>query len=100
MCCIQACFAAGGAWSGGGSAPGGCLVLGGSALGGCLVETPQTATAAGGTHPMECILVLVILLTILYEIFIFMAIKIECSCFHWYVGKTQCKLYLEFNNIV
>ena len=46
-----------------GSAPWGCLVLGGvcsrevpgprgvSAPGGCLVETPPTATAAGGTHP-------------------------------------------------
>ena len=30
---------------------GGCLVPGGSGLGGCLVETPRTATAAGGTHP-------------------------------------------------
>ena len=36
---------------------GGCLVPGGvpgpggSGPGGCLVETPQTATAAGGTHP-------------------------------------------------
>ena len=30
----------GGVWSGG------CLLQGG-----CLMETPQTATAAGGTHP-------------------------------------------------
>ena len=30
---------------------GGCLVLGGLGPGGCLVETPRTATAAGGTHP-------------------------------------------------
>ena len=37
---------------------GGCLVLGGLVPGGscsgrgvCLVETPRTATAAGGTHP-------------------------------------------------
>ena len=32
---------------------GGCLLLGGGFLlwGGCLVETPQTATAAGGTYP-------------------------------------------------
>ena len=30
----------------------GCLVLGGAGPGGvCLVETPRTATAAGGTHP-------------------------------------------------
>ena len=38
--------------------PGGCLVLGGAwsregvpGPGGFLVETPRTATAAGGTHP-------------------------------------------------
>ena len=47
----------GGALSGGclvpgGSAPGGCLVWGGAWSGGmCLVETPLTASAAGGTHP-------------------------------------------------
>ena len=40
----------------GGSAFGGCLVWGvpgpgGARFGGCLVETPTTATAAGGTHP-------------------------------------------------
>ena len=31
-------------------APGGCLLWGGACLGGG-VETPMTATAAGGTHP-------------------------------------------------
>ena len=32
--------------------PGGAPGLGGSGLGGCLVESPRTATAAGGTrHP-------------------------------------------------
>ena len=36
----------GGAWSGGVPGPGGR-----SAPGGYLVETPGTATAAGGTHP-------------------------------------------------
>ena len=55
-----------------GSAPRGCLLreggllrggaaTGGPAPGGCLVETqppPGTATAAGGTHPLECILIL------------------------------------------
>ena len=35
----------------GGSGPGVYLLRGGSGLGGCLVETPRTATAAGGTHP-------------------------------------------------
>ena len=32
---------------------GGCMVLGGCMVPGgvCLVETPPTATAAGGTHP-------------------------------------------------
>ena len=35
-----------GGWSWGVPGPGG-----GSAPGGCLVETPQMATAAGGTHP-------------------------------------------------
>ena len=47
------CLLRGGAWSGGGLVPGGCLVTGKGvpAPGGCLVETPQTATAAGGTHP-------------------------------------------------
>ena len=35
----------GGAWSRGGAWSGGLV------LGGCLVETPPTATAAGGTHP-------------------------------------------------
>ena len=36
-----------------GSALGGCLVRGGLLLGGSGpgVETPRTATAAGGTHP-------------------------------------------------
>ena len=34
-----------------GAGPGGYLVLGGLLQGGCLVETPQMATAAGGTHP-------------------------------------------------
>ena len=53
----------GGVWSGGeGACSGGwgggwCLVLGGGACSRgvwsreCLVETPRTATAAGGTHP-------------------------------------------------
>ena len=45
----------GGAWSGAGAwsrGGAGCLVLGGLVWsGGCLVETPRTATAAGGTHP-------------------------------------------------
>ena len=44
---------------GGGSGPregvpapgGGACSQGGSGPGGCLVDTPQTATAAGGTHP-------------------------------------------------
>ena len=45
-CAIPACLAVGG------SAPGGCLVQGDAWSGrGCLVETPWTATAAGGTHP-------------------------------------------------
>ena len=35
----------------GGSAPGGVYAPGGTCSGGCLVETPRTATAAGGTHP-------------------------------------------------
>ena len=49
--CLQACVCPqGGAWSRGVSAPGGAWCWGVSALGG-LVETPPTATAAGGTHP-------------------------------------------------
>ena len=40
----------GGACSVGVPAPGGCLLWGGACLGGG-VETPMTATAAGGTHP-------------------------------------------------
>ena len=56
-------FTGGVAWSRGGGAPGVpgprgmCLVRQGGAwsqgvcFGGCLVETPRTATAAGGTHP-------------------------------------------------
>ena len=40
------------AWSQGVPGLGGvCLVGRVSGPGGCLVETPQTATAAGGTHP-------------------------------------------------
>ena len=48
----------GGGWCGGGGhGPRGCMVLGvhgtGGCMvpGGCLVQTPPTATAAGGTHP-------------------------------------------------
>ena len=42
----------GGAWSqGGGFGPGGSGPGGGACSRGCLVETPQTSTAAGGTHP-------------------------------------------------
>ena len=36
---------------GGVPSPGGCLLPGGSSPRGCLVETPLTATAAGGMHP-------------------------------------------------
>ena len=39
--CLQACVCA----------QGGCMVRGVHGAGGCLVETPPTATAAGGTHP-------------------------------------------------
>ena len=60
-CLVPGGAFSGGAWSGG-SGPGGgvpgpgegeCLLWGGAwgVPGGCLVETPQTATAAGGTHP-------------------------------------------------
>ena len=50
------CAWSGGAWSQGGLVwgglvPGGCLVPGVSGPGGVLLETPQTATTAGGTHP-------------------------------------------------
>ena len=41
----------GGAWSRGGAWSGGSAPRGMSAPGGCLVETPRTASAAGGTHP-------------------------------------------------
>ena len=46
----------GGAWSWGvhglgGAWSRGCMVEGVHSPGGCLVETPLTATAAGGTHP-------------------------------------------------
>ena len=52
---IPACLAAGGVLSQHALQRGGCLLPGGSApggllQGGCLVDTPQTATAAGGTH--------------------------------------------------
>ena len=44
----EGCLVWGGDWSRGvpGLRGGWCLVLGG-----CLVETPRTASAAGGTHP-------------------------------------------------
>ena len=44
----------GGAWSQGGAWSRGVV-----GPGGCLVENPRMATAAGSTHPTECILVLV-----------------------------------------
>ena len=55
-CAIPACLAAGRVPAPGGVGGRGVPGLGGSALGGllqggCLVETPRTATAAGGTHP-------------------------------------------------